>query len=266
MVSNGSSNGLKWPQLSVHSLVGKALLPLIAMLWAAALPSQATAQQPGSLLIWPINPVIQSDARAAALWLENKGKSSVTLQVRIYAWAQQDGDNLYAEQGDVMGTPPIVTIEAGQRQLVRLTRLTPASDLAETPYRIVVDEIPTSDAAATSGASVRFRMRYSLPLFAYAGRNAGSATPPTADMAWRTGIKDGAGFLEIRNHGTGHAKLTNLRFSAGASEVSVGKAFLGYVLSGATMRWPLPNDIDGTATLIATVNGKDNIVIGRQQE
>ncbi|HET6538178.1 MAG TPA: molecular chaperone [Sphingopyxis sp.] len=260
MVSDGSSNGLKLSRRSIRRLMNRAVLSMTAILSTVVLANQAGAQQPGSLLIWPINPIIESDARAAALWLENKGKASATLQIRIYAWAQQDGDNRYAEQSEVIGTPPIVTIEAGQRQLVRLTRMTPPSDMAEASYRIIVDEIPTSDAAEAPGAAIRFRMRYSLPLFAYGNR----AVPPTTELAWRMGHHDDGRFLEIRNHGTGHAKLTKLRFSSGVREAAVGKAFLGYILPGATMRWPLPYEADGTEELVATVNGKDDIVIGRQ--
>ena len=107
-----------------HGLLSVALL-LVALVLLAVAPPPAGAQQPGSLLIWPVNPVIEGDARAAALWLENPGKAPITLQVRIYAWTQQDGGNAYAEQDEVIGTPPIVSIEPGQRQLVRLTRTTP---------------------------------------------------------------------------------------------------------------------------------------------
>lgn len=42
----------------------RLLFVLAPALLAAA---SAGAQQPGSLLIWPVNPVIEGDARAAAL-------------------------------------------------------------------------------------------------------------------------------------------------------------------------------------------------------
>lgn len=55
----------------------------------------------------------RGQARATALWLENPGKSPITLQVRIYAWTQRENQNLYAETREVIGSPPIVTIEPG---------------------------------------------------------------------------------------------------------------------------------------------------------
>ena len=60
------------------------LLPLVLLfggpLLVTTAPS-ALAQQHGSLLIWPVNPVIEADKKAAALWLENPGKWPITLQV-----------------------------------------------------------------------------------------------------------------------------------------------------------------------------------------
>ena len=91
------------------------VLSLIALALLIVTPRSVNAQQPGSLLIWPVNPVIEGDARAAALWLENPGKTPITLQVRIFAWAQQDNDNVYAQQDDVVGTPPIISIARPRR-------------------------------------------------------------------------------------------------------------------------------------------------------
>ncbi len=243
------------------------LLFLAATALLAAAPS-AGAQQPGSLLIWPVNPVIEGDARAAALWLENPGKTPITLQVRIYAWDQRDGRNAYAEQDEIIGTPPIVSIEPGQRQLVRLTRTAPPAAVAEKPYRIVVDEIPVGRSSTDPGASVSFRMRYSLPLFSYTPRGDGKAKPPAPAprISWRAGADAGGRFLEIHNGGTGHARLTDVSLATGPHRSPVAQGLLGYVLPGASMRWPLTAKADAAGDLLATVNGKAGVRIERRQE
>ncbi len=97
------------PLYGISRLLGIAAPTLLsATLLSAALPSAAippaSAQSPGSLLIWPVSPVIEGDQPAAALWLENPGKTPITLQVRVYAWAQQNGENVYAAQQDILGT------------------------------------------------------------------------------------------------------------------------------------------------------------------
>jgi fimbrial chaperone protein len=245
-----------------------AMLLLAMPVLLVACPHAVAAQQPGSILIWPVNPVIEGDTRAAALWLENPGKAPITLQVRVYAWAQQDGRNAYAPQDEILGTPPIVSIQPGERQLIRLTRTTPPPAEAEKPYRVVVDEIPTGDAPTAPGAAVSFRMRYSLPLFSYAkveGRK--DKTPPPAPLlSWRSGSDAEGRFLEIRNRGAGHARLTNVAFAGGAKQSTVAEGLFGYVLPGSSMRWPLPPETDAAGDLVAAVNGKAGARIERQPE
>lgn len=239
------------------------LLLLIALVLLFVAPRPAAAQA-GSLLIWPVDPVIESDARATALWLENPGKAPITLQVRIYAWAQDGGKNAYAPQQIILGTPPIVTVAPGAKQLIRLTRTAPTPARTEQAFRVVVDEIPTSSPATESGAAVSFRMRYSLPLFVYGdgltlkGTAKAKTATPSPKLAWRlTGIA-GKQFLEVRNMGNVHARLTDVAFAQGGTsetDIALAKGLFGYVLPGATMRWPLPAGTAAGAELVAAVNG-----------
>lgn len=251
------------------SLSLRQLLSPLAMLLLLASPHRAAAQGTGgSILIWPVGPVIEADERAAALWLENPGKAPVTLQVRIYDWAQQDAKNVYAVQDAILGTPPIVTVAPGERQLVRLTRTTTPAAGTENAYRVVIDEIPSARTGLETGAAVSFRMRYSLPLFVY---GAGLTSPdakkkparpqPAPALGWTTG-QDGAGrYLEIRNRGPLHARLTDVAFAQGAPIAA--KGLLGYVLPGATMRWPLASDAPASAILVASVNGAEAAPVER---
>lgn len=244
-----------------HALRTAALPVACGILLSSAVP--ASAQQ-GSVLLWPVNPVIEADARAAALWLENPGKIPVTLQIRIFAWAQQEGKNVYAPQNEVIGTPPLVTIAPGAKQLVRLTRTGAPTDATETPYRIVIDEIPTGAEPAGTGASIAFRMRYSLPLFAHGGPRDASgrdkrALPPAIapQLAWRVVREAGAPLLEIRNNGKIHARLVDVSFANGTAKGSLAPGLLGYVLAGSVARWPLPPDLTPSGPLVAAINGSE---------
>ncbi len=256
--------------ISGHALRCASLaLLVVALLCAGTLPAPAAARAPGAVLIWPVHPVIEADRRAGALWLENPGKTPVALQVRIYAWAQREGRNLYAEQGDVVATPPVVTIAPGAKQLVRLTRLGAPPPRYETAYRIIVDEIPApAAAAAPPGAAIAFRMRYSLPLFV---RGAGSAAaaggdPATPRLVWRRVVQGGEAFAEIRNAGERHARLTDVAIANGARRVPLAEGLLGYVLAGETMRWPLPRGADPSGELEASVNALPAAPIARAGE
>ncbi len=234
---------------------------IAAALAASFLLSAGASANPASVLIWPVDPVIEANRQATALWLENPGSTPILLQVRIFAWAQFDGENAYAAQNEIVGTPPMVRIEPGKRQLVRLTRTVPPAPGKEYAYRIVVDEIPaagTGGVEATSGASVRFRMRYSLPLFVY-GEGLDHRKPkedkafPT--LHWTMKETGGKRFLEVRNEGNLHARLVGVGFSGNGKTQSVAPGLLGYVLPGATVRWPVPETVVADGSLVADVNG-----------
>ncbi|SEH12509.1 fimbrial chaperone protein [Sphingopyxis sp. YR583] len=234
-------------------------LLFVALLLLIISPS-AGAQQPGSVLIWPVNPVIEADKKAAALWLENPGKSSVTLQVRVYAWEQTDGKNVYAAQDAVVGTPPIVTIAPGTKQLVRLTRMGAIPASAETPYRIIIDEVPVeAREPAAPGAGISFRMRYSVPLFVAGAVPAKNAPAPMPKLVWRVVAEGGSRFVEVRNDGPVHARLTEAVIDG---TMPLGEGLLGYVLAGRMMRWPLPDRATPTS-LRAAVNGLPSTPIER---
>lgn len=238
-------------------IAASLLIVAIALLLLA--PARA-AEAPGSILIWPVNPVIEGEDRAAALWLENPGKTPVTLQVAIYSWAQPDGKNAYAPQQDVVASPPIVTIAPDSRQLIRLTRTIEAPAEIERPYRIIVDEIPVERAGEGQPkptAAVSFRMRYSLPLFAYA-KGAGPAAmakaktpPPAPRLVWRTGRSPDGPYIEVRNDGPVHARLTQ----ASVAGQSLSEGLLGYVLPRSNARWPLPAGTAANGEFTASVNG-----------
>ncbi|WP_443969461.1 fimbrial biogenesis chaperone [Sphingobium sp. CR28] len=243
-------------------------LGTLLLLFAALAPASA-AHASGAVLVWPVDPVIEHDQQAVALWLENRGSKASLLQVRILAWTQVDGEDRYADQEEIVGTPPMIRIEPGKRQMVRLTRAVPMSPGVERAFRVLIDEIPAnaSPAAADEDApsvGVRLQFRYSIPLFVYGEglwwkprgdrqRNPASAGQPA--LSWRIVRRDGKPYLEIGNTGPVHARLTGVRFTHGGEAMTLAEGLLGYVLAGSSLRRPLPEAVAADATLMATVNG-----------
>ena len=146
----------------------------------------------------------------------------------------------------------MLRVEPGQRQLVRLTRTGAPSADSERAYRILLDEIPQPASSSVqkdkSSAGLQFQMRYSIPLFVQGpevwtkvrldkARAASSMSQP--DLSWRTVQEDGQTWLEIRNQGAVHARLSELAFGEGQQQVVVNPGLLGYVLAGQYGRWPL---------------------------
>ncbi|HGL4212515.1 TPA: hypothetical protein ACKE3U_001793 [Klebsiella aerogenes] len=59
-----------------------------------------------SVLVWPIFQTISASDKGSELWLENRGATAVNLQLRIFGWDQKESKDLYADQNDVVSSPP----------------------------------------------------------------------------------------------------------------------------------------------------------------
>jgi fimbrial chaperone protein len=226
------------------------------------------AQAASSVLIWPIDPVLEADQQASALWLENRGTETANLQIRVFGWSQSGFEEQYQNQRDVIGSPPVAKIEPGQKQLVRLTRTKDVPPGQELAYRIIIDEIPGAQPPAAEGgktaAAIRFQMRYSVPLFAY-GAGLWSKEDSTRprdpkgvglpQLSWRTVAVDGRPYVEVRNQGAVHARLTDVAIKQGGQSKPLAEGLLGYVLPGAVMRWPAPGPLASESALQVRVNG-----------
>jgi len=223
-------------------------------------------QAASSVLIWPIDPVLEADQQASALWLENRGSETANLQIRVFGWSQNGYQEQYRNQRDVIGSPPVAKIEPGQKQLVRLTRTRDVPPGQELAYRIIIDEIPSAQPpvadAGKTAAAIRFQMRYSVPLFAYGAGLWGKEDSTRQrdpkgiglpQLSWRSVSVDGKPYVEVRNQGAVHARLTDVAFRQGGQSKPLAEGLLGYVLPGAVMRWPAPGSVTGE--LAGRVNG-----------
>ncbi|MBT0721206.1 molecular chaperone [Rosenbergiella collisarenosi] len=224
-----------------------------------------------ALLVWPILQTIEADQSGSALWLENRGDSDIHLQVRIFSWQQRGSQDHYADQTEVVASPPFIDIPPRQKQLVRLIRTGAVPRSGEQAYRIILDQLPPSSASSPKdSAGLQLQMRYVLPLFTYAQgvwtqprtdkpRDAATATTPA--LSWSV-ARQTQPQLTITNHGQVHARLTDVFFAKqpilDGSAVVVNKGLLGYVLAGQSMTFPLPKSSQDVSTLHLYAKLEDN--------
>jgi fimbrial chaperone protein len=237
------------------------ILPTLALL---LMLQCGLAQAASSVLIWPINPQIESGQKAAALWLENRGQASISLQIRVLAWGQANyGDQLNAQR-TVVASPPAVTIEPGKRQMIRLMKMQPVPAATEQTFRVLVDELLPPDAKTDAALGVKFQMRYSVPLFVFGdgASLASAAAKPTPgiqllqpDLRFQVQNEGGKRYLLLNNQGPAHARLASVAVKQGAQKTVIAEGLLGYVLPGARMRWELPGSVAGDSfALEARIN------------
>ncbi|VVN23047.1 hypothetical protein PS619_04424 [Pseudomonas fluorescens] len=242
------------------------------VMWTMVMLGASQAQAASSVLIWPIDPVLEADQQASALWLENRGSETANLQIRVFGWSQSGFAEQYQNQRDVIGSPPVAKIEPGQKQLVRLTRTKDVPPGQELAYRIIIDEIPSAQPTTADGgktaAAIRFQMRYSVPLFAYGAglwskEDSTRARDPKGvglpQLSWRTVAVDGKPYVEVRNQGAVHARLTDVAIKQAGQSRPLAEGLLGYVLPGAVMRWPAPGPLAGDSALQVRVNGAPQV-------
>lgn len=238
------------------------IAPLFAVL--LLLLHSGLSQAATSVMIWPINPQIEGDQKAVALWLENRGQAAISLQVRVLAWAQADYADQLTPQRAVVASPPVVTIEPGKRQMIRLMKVQAPAAATEQTFRVLVDELLPPDAKVDANLGVKFQMRYSVPLFVFgSGVSLASATSKPQpgvqllqpSVQFQVQAEGGKRYLLLSNQGPAHARLANVSAQVGGKKVPIADGLLGYVLPGARMRWELPAAVAGDSfALDARIN------------
>lgn len=211
-------------------------LPHRLGLLLASLVLACSGAQASGLQVAPISLTVQAQENAQGLWLSNTGEDVVHAQVRVYQWTQASGkDELIPSRGLVV-SPPMLELKPGAKQLVRVIRTgAPPSGAgaAEAAYRLAIDELPV-DTQGKKG--LQFVLHYSVPVFL---EPAGSAKTAPA-LQWQLERNGHQATLQISNHGSGHAQVSQISFVAHSGQrTEINAGLFGYVLPGATMRWTL---------------------------
>jgi len=257
----------------IFSKVWGSLHAPCLLLWALLLACGASAHAASPLMIWPLDPVIEGQQRAAALWIENRGPRPLSLQARVMQWTQVDGKDALTAQKDVVASPPISVIPPGARQMIRLMATHAVQPGTEHAYRVLVDELPPplpEGVTTPPQMGVQIQLRYSVPLFVYAPGTVGQrmtpdlekdrplgASPLQPDLTWHTERDSDGTSLVVHNHGKGFARLTQVHWTVErASDVPIDAGLFGYVLPGSTRRWELDAPPPPGGALEASVNGR----------
>ncbi|WP_115512130.1 MULTISPECIES: fimbrial biogenesis chaperone [Xanthomonas] len=226
--------------------VGLALSLSLSCAWL--LPSAQAA----SLQLAPTSLTLSAEQTADGLWLSNSGGAPVQVQTRAYRWTQRDGQDQLDPTQEILISPPMRTLAAGERQLIRVIRAGPAPSRQELCYRIIVDELPSADA---DRKGMQFVLRYSVPIFVLPP---GKAEPTPTLSAQVIAGTDGNAQIQISNSGSGHAQVADLQHRVDGATKTTLNGLVGYVLPGQTMRWSLgaPLAQFGRGSIVARINGE----------
>jgi fimbrial chaperone protein len=222
---------------------------------AAALLIACGSAGASGLQVAPVGLEFAPNNTAQGVWLTNTGNDLLRAQVRVFHWVQADGKDVLTPTQGLVASPPMLNLQPGAQQLVRVIRTgAPGNGASEDAYRLLIDELPQPENESKS--SVRYILRYSVPAFIESSGTQDAA--PT--LSWSLQRDANGVVLVVSNTGARHAQLSDASLQpAGGKPITLSSGLLGYVLPGSTMRWPLnkPAAQLGNGPLLkVTVNGK----------
>ena len=182
------------------------------------------------LAIAPILIEAPAGGGATSLTVSSDLQQDITVQVRIFDWTQQDGEDRLAPAEGLRFAPEIFTLAPGTSQIVRIS--VPDSG-GKGAWRVIVDELPSAAPDPTARATqLSIRLRYVMAMFAGA-----AAAPDLLDAELSAGV------LSLRNPGPGWLRLYDLFLETGAGEALPAGAGIVYLLPGGEIRMPAPEEM-----------------------
>ena len=186
-----------------------------------------------SLRVAPILLDVSAPGATTTLNLRNEGAEKLHVQIRVFRWTGTHTEPTLEPTSDVVVSPPAATLTPGTECVVRVIRVAKQPIVAEESYRILVDEVP--DAVGGRANTVRFALRYSIPVFFTA------AAVSAANVSWSLAAKGNNAVLTALNSGGRRLRLANLKLIDGSGATLIKRpGLVGYALGKTSAAWTLP--------------------------
>lgn len=232
------------------ALVGSFALSLASLAPAAAQDdakpdANAAAAAISALSVTPLRVELPGGTSTETVQVQNGTDTPMAVQIRLFAWSQQNGQDAYVPSSDLLVSPSIVSIPAKQTQLVRLVRKA-ATSQGEKRFRLVIDQLP--DPAKARPGVAQTRVRFAIPVFVDSDKAAPAA------FAWRLTN----GNLELANTGGAAARVVQIEVKgADGRIVPVEQNSLRYVHGASTIAWPIGKGCSlGKVRITAEIDGR----------
>lgn len=210
------------------------------------------------LRITPLRLDLSTAQNSAQLELTNFGSGPVPVQVSVASWSQAEGRDTYAPSRDIFFAPPIVSVPATGKTIVRFRLRGAAAADTERAYRVYFQEV----APPQPQGGMSFRLRLGVPLFVAPARR----VAPQLDIT--DSSSDGVLALELANPGTAHLKIHGMElYPAGVDRQKPSGALAAathsergsnYLLPGTRHHWSLK--------LPPSAKGQDHVLLVRTDD
>lgn len=217
------------------------------------LPSMLNA---ASIRLSPVSVEILNDQSASSISLYNQSNESTDLQIRVFEWCQNAGQDQLIPTDEIAVSPPFLKLQPNDSYNLRVVRINPAPVSGEQTYRIIIDELPKPIDNRKADQGINVLLRSSLPLFVV---NKDAITK----LTWSIQQEQNTSSLMISNVGNRHALLNNLTLV----DVTANKSYAikvntvnGYILAGKARNFNISPDFkfqtDHKYNISLNINGK----------
>lgn len=191
-----------------------------------------------SLQVAPISVAFSPQEKAKEIWLTNTSERPIRAQTRVLIWSQVAGQDQVNPTRDLVASPSITEIKAGEQQLIRIIRIAPQNTAVEQTYRLLIDELPSAG-QADAQTGLQLLLQYSIPVF----------IQPTDSIAMRNGLTllNQVNFqyqnqqLIVKNNAKSHIRISELTYiNPNGERIPLINGLVGYALAGQSMRWEIP--------------------------
>lgn len=179
--------------------------------------------------VTPILQEISMGEETALYQVRNTGESPVTIQVSARSWHQENGERVTLDTAGVQSSPPLITLEPGQDEWVRVT-LTEKRTNEEQAFRVYFSQVP--ETAQTLSPGVRTLIRLDTPLFF-------QAREPKTNLQWALQLDEAGWHLQVHNVGTRFGQMTRLAVETDGGRRLPILESVRYILPGASESWLL---------------------------
>jgi fimbrial chaperone protein len=209
----------------VNHLFKKLLYIFLTLLWESDCYSADMGLQ-------PLGAQLSSRQPIASFTLTNRSSEPMLIQTHVYAWTQQQGQDIYNSTHDLLVTPPIISIPPGQEQLLRIGWLNPFPQQQEQAYRLYIQQISTNPSIHNESKNgVMISLRIGLPVF---------IQPTLESKPQLSGYiqtrKNNQIRVSIKNTGNAHAKIVRIELVNNEQLLPVIETFK-YILPHQTQSW-----------------------------
>jgi fimbrial chaperone protein len=198
-------------------------LALAFLLLTATAPALA-----GRFSVAPIRVDFGAGLRIGAVTVTSEDDHPLVFKNSPSLWTQNaDGGDVYTPTSDLVVTPPLLRVEAGEPRIVRIGTLREPGDV-ERSYRVFLEEQAPANPEGT-GATIAVVIKFGVPVFV------APRSERVAGIGEVVERKPGRVTLQIKNSGNVHFNVETIT----ANGVAVKDVSSWYLLPGTTRRYDL---------------------------